>query len=307
LIRRQSVSVMLSVATGTYFLAASLVAGWTGIPWVVIVHDDWVPLVSDISRLPQGIFRYIMGRVLRKATHIFVVSAGMQDLLQSRYGVQSEIQMPATEPCALPSPPELKKRDGVFRILYMGNGVAAQDSLTLLMDVIREGGLRKYGLENAELHLCTPYRVDGPGIRNHGWVTETGARERIADADLLFLPYGFTPGDRAVALTSFPAKSADYFASGKPVLVMGPKDSSIVRHAEAYRCAAVVTEPDRDALAGAIARVALDGAYRRHITQNAHRAFEENQNIFRQRERLFEVARTLAAGRRKENPVGGGR
>jgi glycosyltransferase involved in cell wall biosynthesis len=215
-------------------------------------------------------------------------------MLREKYGVESEVQMPATD--AWPS--QLKeysaRADGIFRILYIGNGVSARDSLELMVEMVREKTLRKYGMEKVELHLCAPLQIDDPAVRNHGWVSESEARRQVAEADVVFLPYGFSAEDRPVATTSFPAKSADYFASGKPVLVLGPGDCTTVQHAEKYQCAAVVTKLDKDAVAQAISRLATDADYRGRLKANAARAFEENHNILRQQERLAEVVTNLA-------------
>jgi glycosyltransferase involved in cell wall biosynthesis len=293
LIRKQGVSAILSVANGTYFVAAAAASRWSKTPLIMIVHDDWIPAITQATSLPPPIFHFLMRRALRSASHIFAVSAGMQEMLQTQYGVASEVQMPATAPWpAEPFAPE--EPAGVFRILYMGNGASAQDSLDLLVNLIRDNTLAGYGLENVELRLCTPVRIEHPAIKNLGWVSESEARRQVAAADVLFLPYGFTSEDRPVALTSFPAKSADYFASGQPILVIGPRDSTIVRYAQKYDCAEVVTELSKDALAQAIYRLATDADRRRQLALNARKSFEANQNIYRQQERLIEVVQKLA-------------
>ena len=195
LARKESVSAILSIAIGTYFLAAALTSAWTKIPLILIVHDDWVPIAAGAFHAPQWIFRYLTKLALRQASHVFVISVGMQQMIKTLYGVDSEVQMPATEPWDLPpTTPDVvpeAKRAGQLRILYMGNGVSAQDSLDLLLQLIRQKTLAGYGIDNVELHLCTPWKTEPePNINNHGWVTEGEARKQIAASDILFLPYG---------------------------------------------------------------------------------------------------------------------
>jgi glycosyltransferase involved in cell wall biosynthesis len=296
--REEAASAILSVAIGTYFLAAALTSAWTKVPLILIVHDDWVPVVAGVFHAPQWIFRYLTKLALRRASHVFVISDGMQQMVKALYGIDSEIQMPATEPWDL-DPVHEDKPTGQIRVLYMGNGVSAQDSLELLIQLIREKTLTRYGLENVELHLCMPRKTEPePTIRNHGWVTESEARKHVAASDILFLPYGFTAEDKAVTLSSFPAKAADYLASGKAILVIGPEDSTIVRYAEKFRCAAVVTELNKEALAEAIHRLAVGGEYSRELVSNARKAFEANHNIRRHQERFQEVVRRVVAGHR---------
>lgn len=236
-----------------------------------------------------------MGYALRRASHIFVVSAGMQEMLKSRYGVDSELQMPAAEPWDVNPGPDSARTPGQLRILYMGNGVSAQDSLDLLISLIRQETTKLTGLESVELHLCTPFTVDPhPNIKQHGWVTESEARRQIAASDVLFLPYSFAAEDRPVTLASFPAKSADYLASGKAILVLAPEESTIVQYLGRMRCAEFVTQLDREALVQALSRMATE-EYRRRLASNAYSAWDSNHNIRRQQERFIEVAKDLAA------------
>ncbi len=104
-IQKRPASAILSVVSGTYFLAAALVSSRTKLPLVLIVHDDWVPIIANFIPLPRRFFTALMGFALRKASHIFVVSAGMRQMLRDAYGVDSEIQMPAAESWDLESRP----------------------------------------------------------------------------------------------------------------------------------------------------------------------------------------------------------
>jgi hypothetical protein len=294
LIRGRPVSVIVSVASGTYFLAAAIVSSRMKIPWILIVHDDWVPIVSSFLPLPRSFFSYLMGFALRRASHIFAVSVGMQEMLKSRYGVDSELQMPAAEQWDLEPGPDSGRPPGHLRMLYMGNGVSAQDSLDLLINLIRQETPKRDVPQSVELHLCTPFTVDPhPNITQHGWVTENEARRQIAASDVLFLPYSFAAEDRPVTLASFPAKSADYLASGKAILVLAPRESTIVQYFDQMRCAELVTQLDRDALTQALDRMAGE-EYRRRLASNAHQAWDTNHNVRRQQERFIEVAKELA-------------
>jgi glycosyltransferase involved in cell wall biosynthesis len=298
LIREESISAILSVAYATYFLPAAMAARWTNVPLVLIVHDEWVPVVAHAFRAPQWPFRRMYRWAIRQASHVFVVSAGMQEMLKAEYGVDSEIQMPATEAWDQAPLPSTAEKNRALRILYVGNLWAARDSLDLLFRLIREKSLRRYGLEAVELHLCTSWSIDAdPDIKQHGWVSESETRQQIAAADILFLPYSFAAEDQYVTRTSFPAKAADYIASGKAILVLGPSDSTISRYATEFGCAEVVTELSEKAVAEAICRLASDGPHRQNLALNAQRAFAINHDISRQLERLCEVLGRLVSDR----------
>ena len=299
LMRKYSVSAILSVAAGTYFLSAAMAAWWTNVPWVLIVHDDWVPIVADAVPGPQWFFRILFRAAIRRADHVLVVSEGMREKLKAEYGVDSEVQMPATEPWDLTPSTSSAGRNGALRILYAGNGWAAQDSLNLLVRLIREKTFRRYGLQTVELRLCAPWSIDpDPDIKQHGWVSESEVRRQIAAADVLFLPYSFENEYQAFTRTSFPAKAADYIASGKAILVLGPKESTICRYAEQIHFAELVTELSEEALVQALCRLASGDEYRRNLALDAQRAFDLNHNIFRQRERFFELLNHLVNDKR---------
>ena len=291
LVRKYSASAIVSVASGTYFLIAGIAARWMNIPLVLIVHDDWVPIVRLVVPGPQWLFHRMFRGAIRRADHVFVVSVGMREWLKAEYNVDSEVQMPATDPWEITPP---ATRSTPFRILYTGNGWAARDSLMFLIRLIREKKLRCCGNQPFELHLCTPWKVEeDPNIKQHGWVSELAVREHVAAADILFLPYSFASEDQVFTRTSFPAKAADYLASGKPILILGPKESTTSRYADELHCAEVVSELSEEALVLAICRLALDEDYRRNLVSNARRAFDLNHNILRQRERFFRVLGSL--------------
>ncbi len=74
----------------------------------------------------------------------------------------------------------------------MGSGVSAQDSLDLLLGLIRGEALKPYGVQRVELHLCAPFTVDAdPNITQHGWLPRRRRAGQIAESDVLFLPYSF--------------------------------------------------------------------------------------------------------------------
>ncbi|HEY3826193.1 MAG TPA: glycosyltransferase [Bryobacteraceae bacterium] len=294
MIRRYSVKAIASVSAGTFFLAAAMAARWMNVPWVLIVHDDWVPIVADAVPGPRWFFDFLFRTAVRRADHILVVSVGMQEKLKVEYGVESEVQMPATEPWDLTPPMPAEGQRDVLKILYSGNGWAAMDSLNLLVRIVREQTLRRQGLPDLELHMYAPWSLDpDPSIKQHGWVSEKELRRQIAAADILFLPYSFENEFQAFTRTSFPAKAADYLASGGAILVIGPKDSTTARYVNQYHCAELVTELSEDGLVAALTRLASGEEYCRSLGLKAQQAFALNHDIVRQQERFFELLHHL--------------
>jgi len=296
-LRRTRASAMLSVAHGTYFIAAALASALTSAPLILIVHDDWVADLQRSSYLFKYIARRLFGTVLRRASHIFAVSPPMQRLLRSVYGVDAELQMPCADvslrPAGVRDTQDPMRR---CRIHYSGNGVCGADSLEMLMELLREDRLAEYGLGDWELHLYTR-SFDGAVPRRvtwHGWVSQAELAKAVASADILFLPYSFLAAEKSFRTTSFPAKTADYLASGKPILIFSPPDSSIIEYAREFDFACIVTEPTKEALAAGIGQICGSKAYRDRLAANALRTLAVNHSVGRQRQRLYDVLSEIA-------------
>jgi len=291
-LRRRRASAILSVAHGTYFIAAALASALTSTPLILIVHDDWVADLQRSSYFLKYIARRLFAAVLRRASHVFAVSPPMQRLLRSEYGVDAELQMPcgeaATRPAAARNTADAMRH---CRILYAGNGICAEDSLRILMELLQDDRLAEHGLRDWELHLYTPPLQGAvpPRVTWHGWVSQAELAQAVASADILFLPYSFLPAGKSIRTTSFPAKTADYLASGRPILIFAPPDSSLVEYAREFDFACVVTEPSKDALAAAIGLLCRSEEYRDRLAANALRTLAINHSARRQRQRLYDV------------------
>ncbi len=87
----------------------------------------------------------------------------------------------------------------------------------------------------------------------------------------LLLPFSFDEQQRTVVSTSLPTKTADYLASGVPVLVHAPPYATITHLASSEGWADVVDEPSIERLATALRRLANDKSLRKRLVENALR------------------------------------
>src|SRR5262249_52913447 len=153
----------------------------------------------------------------------------------------------------------------------------------------------------AELHLYTqlsPERIhdwgwDHPSISVHGWVSQRELQGVLRGADILFLPFSFSERVRYAVETGFPSKTADYLASGTPILVFGPNYSSLVAYARREGFAEMVTEADPDLLAEAIRRIALDPGHREALSSRALEVFSKYHDIGQQRADFLRVLNSI--------------
>jgi glycosyltransferase involved in cell wall biosynthesis len=306
LIRTQS-RVIVTVAHGHFFVAASFASSLTRKPLVLIVHDDWVSGVKKTSYVLSYLCAPLFKLISRRANHVYAVSGPMQTTLREEFGVESELQMPATDVWGPGQPEESidiePPGQGVHRIIYAGNrSTAMEDSLDLLVEFIKRQQLLDSGSSEWELHLYVPADeewIEHKGwndqrIKVQGWVTQAKLRRAILQSDLLFLPFSFREDQRGATLGSFPSKTSDYLASGKPILILAPPDSTIVRYAKEYECAEIVDKPDLELLGKALRTLRMSADRRLELGLNGQRAFFKNHDIRRQRNSFARVLASLA-------------
>lgn len=300
--------VIVTIAHGHFFVAAMLTSFATRVPFILIVHDDWVHDVRERAVLLKYVCGPIFQFVARRAAHVYAVSPYMQAMLLENYGVTSELQMPATEPPSECDGETLTPRpnDGeCLRIAYAGTLTGAtDDTLNLLVNLVKADKLLGYGVERCELYLyvmATPEEAtqagwDHPRIKFHGWATQDELRRALAIADILFLPYSFQDDQHHFTMASFPSKTADYLKSGRPILIFAPPYSSLVRYARQSGIAEVVDEPSEEKLLEKIAYMANSAECRERLLANSQAALEENHNIRKQRNRFCQLVAQLATG-----------
>jgi glycosyltransferase involved in cell wall biosynthesis len=298
-IRQREIAAIFTVLHGQFCFAAAL-AGWiTDVPYIVIVHDDYVTQMNCLGR-------WLSRAVLRGAAHIYCVSPGMQETLLWNFGVESELQLPGTES---PQFDPVRPQNEELSIVYAGAiTVAVEDSLRAVAGVITSGKLSDYGVQRVKLHLYTAlkdeqklaWRWNQPDIVIHSWVGQHELAQVLRKADVLFLPFSFAPEARHMVETAFPSKTADYLASGTPIVVFGPNYSSLVAYARREAFAEIVTEPDEEQLARAIRRIALDPGRRQVLSSRALAVFSKYHNIGQQRADFLRVLDSIVGERSGE-------
>jgi len=305
-VRRRRVEALITIVQGRYYLAAAFAAWVTATPHVTIVHDNSISAHASPSDFVRGLKRYLARKILRNAAHIYVVSPEMQRLVSREYGVESEIQLPSTTAPACHAEGRAPiTREGGPVILFAGLiGYTVRDCLDLLAGLITSGQLEEDGMSGAKLHLCTTMTDaemrtcgwDHEDIVCRGWVPQSELASVLSSADILFLPYSFLEGSRDAVETAFPSKTADYLAAGKPILVFGPKYSSLVRYASEQGFAEIVDDFSPAALGKGIHKIAFSPLYREHLAARALEVFSANHDIrYQQRKFYLTLERVIHA------------
>jgi hypothetical protein len=185
-----------------------------------------------------------------------------------------------------------------MRIGYAGTltGVV-QPGLELFSDLVCDPDADVAVGRPCELHLFTPERLFSRSSRrlvHRGWLAEHRLREALAELDLLYLPFSFDPGLTYLTERSFPSKLPVYLAAGRPVLVHAPASSTIAQFASTEGFAEIVTDPSRQALLAALARLGRDTRHRDRLAAAAHTTFRAHHDLDRQRAEFAEQLRILS-------------
>lgn len=295
-IRQRHIAAILTVLHGQFCFAAALAARLCGIPYVVIVHDDYT---SEMNLIVRSLTRAVM----RNAAHIYSVSPGMQESIRSQFGVESEVHWPATE---RPHFESSRERSDDLSIVFAGSITGAvEDSLRALADLITTGKLTECGIRKAKFHLYTVVKQeqerawgwDDPSIEVHPWVAQHELPKILRKADILFLPFSFASAERHTVETAFPSKTADYLASGTPILVFGPNYSSLVAYARREGFAEMVTEANPHLLADAIRRIALNLGHREALSSRSLEVFSKYHDIGQQRTDFLRLLNAIVTER----------
>jgi glycosyltransferase involved in cell wall biosynthesis len=123
------------------------------------------------------------------------------------------------------------------------------------------------------------YGIAGAKLRIEHSVAPEKVPDILATADALLLPFSFNEQQRAIVSTSVPSKTADYLASGVPVLVHAPPYATITRLATSEGWAEVVAEPSMERLADALRRLANDKSLRKRLVENALRVARRRYDL----------------------------
>ncbi|MBA3355847.1 MAG: glycosyltransferase [Pyrinomonadaceae bacterium] len=307
IIKRERIKVIVTIAYGHFFIAAALASRATRVPFILVVHDDWIPEIRRTSWILKSFCVPLFRFVARSAAHIYGVTPYMQQMLNAKYGVESEVQMPGIE-CStdcFPLREDSHSNTECLRIVYSGTLTRAMDdSFKMLLTLLKGDVLLRYGITSWELHLyvmATPENAKQAAwchenIKVHGWVTQDELRRALRMADILFLPFSFRQEERYATELAFPSKTADYLESGKPILILAPPYSSLIKYARQWGFAEVVDEASEEKLAEKIAYMAKSAECRERLIVKSQAALEENHNIRKQRKGFRELVNHLASG-----------
>lgn len=269
-------SVILTVAHGTTWLAASYFAKVHRLPLHLIVHDDW--LVSRSSHVLPRLRPWadkIFESIYRQAQFRWCISGDMEEYYFRKYGVHGSVLPPIrSEKLSRISNPVILPKSQCLKFAYAGSlhVPSYRKALVELASVLAP--------LNCSLNIFTSLQTENleklgllhPIIKFHPFIEPEAFIDTMRQhADVLFLPLAFKnkENDYETRL-SFPSKLADYTAAGLPILIWGDSKSSGVRWASKnVDVAYVVDTPSTSALEMAVKKLIYNPELREKLANRA--------------------------------------
>jgi glycosyltransferase involved in cell wall biosynthesis len=206
----------------------------------------------------------------------------MEEAYRERYGVSGTVMYPMRnwEAPQYDDPPnKVQRSTSDFVVAYSGS-LHTTGFRQMLHDVAEI-------VEDLGGHLLVFSHIDPESAYAEDWVRSSMdlrsfvPQEEIIptlrrEADTLLLPMAFEGKGRVVNQTNFPSKLAEYTATGLPLFVWGPAETSGVRWADSNPgVAEVVTSPESDAVRPVLQRLINDPDHRYEIGKKALEVGEE--------------------------------
>lgn len=269
------------------FVAAYLAHRLSGAPLVVYEMDEWrSSLVGGginglISRTLERLFHR---HILRSARTTWTMSEQMAKKLHGRFGVETKVLPACVEVDRYARGHQGQRASqGEFRLLFTGSIYTPQAGA--IRNVLRaiqtmpdtQASLIIYSSQSEE--EIAQQGVTGSRLSVERAVPIEEIPDVLATADALLLPFSFDNHQQAVVSTSLPSKTADYLASGVPILVHAPPYATVTRLARDGSWAAIVDVPSDEHLVAALRRLAKDEPFRKQLVRSALHIARSNYDL----------------------------
>lgn len=230
-------------------------------PFALYLFDDYIQQWTGNLRKAARIFEQIL---IRFARLIIVPNEALQLEYYFRYRIRAvvlrnPVEIPELD--VIDTAPRLLNCD-TKNIVYTGSIYHAHyDAFHNLLKAVRS-----LDRSDVVIHLFTPqsenellkFNIAGPEVVYHKFIEIDSVIRVQREADILFLPLSFSSRIASVIRTSAPGKMGEYLASGRPILVHGPRNSYIVKYFSSHRCGEIVCDPKELPLKNAICRILED-------------------------------------------------
>jgi len=281
---------LVTLAHGGEYRRALGLARATGLPLLTFFHDHW-PSMIRLTGWGRGVARRAFAKLARESAAALCVSQPMAEAIGN----------PPSARVLLPIPgpgTQFAERSqaGRLTVAYSGNLFDYAPAMGAIADLLLNDPAIALTIRgpNPNWSVQQLARLTDAGIYQPPLArADYEAWMMAQDAHLCALSF-----DPAMALrmrTSFPSKMLEMFRFGRPVVLWGPDHAAGVEWARQHDAALVVADPQPQALAAALRRLAEDEALYRHYRDAARRAADLTGHDRLQTQFRQHLAQVLAA------------
>lgn len=257
------------------FIAAYLAHLITKAPLIIYEHDDWKESSKKYSKwIERALERIFHRRIVKTASCVWTISQHMAEEFQKRYVVRTQVMPNSVDIkkftcCQAADMSISRNRRIVFTGAVYGSQVGA---IRNVLQAIQSNSDIKYTLvmyTNVTAEYLATQKISGDCLEVKKPVPVECMPETLILADILLLPFSFDEDEKTIVSTSLPTKTADYLASGVPILVHAPPYATISQLAREEGWAEVVDSTSQDELRKTLNRLAEDTDLRQRLHEKA--------------------------------------
>ena len=243
---------VLTVAHGLLWSTAAALANSLRIPLHLVCHDEITKTVMHHPSLTEKL-QHRFAEVYRSAASRLCVSPYMKEDYRSRFGVDAEVLYPsrAADVPQFDAPPErLATLPHGIRVAFAGtiNMGGHVKLLKLMASQLATVGGKLLLFGPLAPNIAVDRGLNSTNVELRGLLPSNELIQRLrTEADALYVPMSFEPGDKLAMKTNFPSKLTDYTAVGLPIIIHGPSDSSAVSWASDNPGVAMVVTSEQPA------------------------------------------------------------
>lgn len=296
--RSEDARCVLSVAdSGISQIAGAIAARRADLPHVLWVLDLWEE--NTYPRFDRFVARVLERRLWRSSAAILVHSEEAAELYSVKHGVECHVlRTPIRNPGRLPWCSSRAASTGIEILCAGALYWAQEEAVGRLARVIAELGppVRLTILGDKD---TLPAKALVGAYFERG-VPEAQFRERLTQADVLFLGLSFNTAHPEVVKTAAPARFPEYLATGVPMIVHAPAGSHVARRAAELDAALVVDQPSDDILERAVRLVLSDPRTARWHAKRGQAAALEHDSVVVAAQ-LSEILRLASSSSRRSH------
>jgi glycosyltransferase involved in cell wall biosynthesis len=254
-------------------------------PLVFHMMDDWPLMVTSGQLLKSKQLRQndkAMRKLLDQSDLLLSISDGMSEAYKLRYGKNFT---------AFHNPIDIDFWTKYQRtnyeltnspaLLYAGRvGIGIDESLELIAKSVEQVNNdldlnMRFVLQTKDRPV---WSVNYACVEHRAFVEYQDLPKKFSEADLLILPYDFSPKSIQFIGYSMPTKATEYMISGTPIIIFAPEQTALVKYARMHQWAKVVTDNDINALSQAIVCLINDLNYRKTLAETAINVAQTNHS-----------------------------